>query len=216
MGGVFEATVVLLDDYYRLMDQKSRGGFVRDLAVEVRERVEQLEYLVRRVQEAEGAMGFIQAATFEAMRARRILLDEDGLEWESDKYPTAQMTEPDFATLEAAMFEARLFTECFYYVAHRIRSILRSHAHPLPGLQSFEAKGVRDVRNILLEHAGQGVHDVTVPSFGFGGPDGPAVKAVRPTAQVGKHADSGLYVNAAEFRDALENALRRELATLGS
>jgi hypothetical protein len=216
MGGVFEATVALLDDYYRLMDQKSRGRFVRDLAVEVRERVEQLEYLVRRVQEAEGAMGFIQAATFEAMRARRILLDEDGLEWESDKYPTAQITEPDFATLEAAMFEARLFTECFYYVAHRIRSILRSRAHPLPGLQSFEAKGVRDVRNILLEHAGQGVHDVTVPSFGFGGPDGPAVKAVRPTAQVGKHADSGLYVNAAEFRDALENALRRELATLGS
>jgi len=26
MGGVFEATVVLLDDYYRLMDQKIMAG----------------------------------------------------------------------------------------------------------------------------------------------------------------------------------------------
>ena len=211
---VFEKTVVLFEDYYRLMDREERPGFARDLAVEVQERLRQLDYLLRRVEGAENVLKLSQEASVELAHERMRRLEEEGLSWESDLYPIPLMSQEDVSGWVTATFEARLFTECFYYVAGHIRTILQSRSRPLPGLHRFEAKGVRTVRNKLLEHAGEGDNVVTVSSFGFGGPNGPGVKAVRPNDQVGTDVDEGLYANAKEFREALERRLRRELGIL--
>jgi hypothetical protein len=146
------------------------------------------------------------------MDERQRMLESEGLDWSSDKHPIRQMTPAEGAQLQTATFEARVFTECFYYLAGRVRTILRLRTNPIPGLSSFEAMGVRNVRNGLLEHAGQGARNpITVPSFAFGGPNGPVVKAIRPAHQVGIADDIGLYANADEMRKALEFRLRREL-----
>ena len=83
-----------------------------------------------------------------------------------------------------------LFTESFYWVAHRGAVAIRQ----LPGLRSFEATGVRDVRNNVLEHP-EKRHGVPALAFGWGSPSnsGPTI------ATATWNYDKGLYVNAIEF-----------------
>src|SRR6266705_3283533 len=51
--------------------------------------------------------------------------------------------------LEAELF---ILTEWFYYTAWRLREIVHAKKCGLPGLCGFEATGVRDVRNHILQH----------------------------------------------------------------
>ena len=47
-----------------------------------------------------------------------------------------------------------LLTESFCYLAHRTKKIIQNNndLYSFEGLKSFESKGVRDVRNQLIEH----------------------------------------------------------------
>ena len=103
-----------------------------------------------------------------------------------------------------------LFTESFYFVAWRIYSIFKhKRTNTLPYLNTFEAKGVRDVRNKLIQHPEGG--QIFTQSFMCGGDEGPVLKNARPAGQQYKISDKGLWLNAKEFRDNLEKLLRKAL-----
>lgn len=107
---------------------------------------------------------------------------------------------------QSALLELRLFTEAFYFFAGRLRELFGHKGNPFPGLRSFEAPGVRDVRNHLIQHP-EGKHSQAfLWSLGYGGPGGPYIKFGSPGPSR-KFRVRGLYTNAEEFRKNLELAL---------
>ena len=97
-----------------------------------------------------------------------------------------------------------MLTEAFYYFAFRFREVVRR----VPGFSKFEAVGIRDVRNHLIEHP-EKTSKVLDGSFKHGGVEGPVLKPIRSEAQKDVWLDRGLFVNAAEMRDQLEGRLGR-------
>ena len=174
---MFKTTLTLFDRYYREMDSGGAHTFNSDLACEVRDRLEQLQFIIERVHNLRAALG----------RLPKVSLDSN------------QTVE-----LHYILLEIKLFTESFYYLAGRVRTILRNKNALLPGLQKFECVGVRDVRNKLLEHAEGPDSMIAINSFGVGLDQGPILKAVRLKTQVDIFPDKGLFVNAAEFAKNLE------------
>ncbi|MFG1312854.1 hypothetical protein [Xanthobacter autotrophicus] len=88
-----------------------------------------------------------------------------------------------------------LLTEQFYWVTFRARSALRH----LPDLGKFDAQGVRNMRNKLIEHPEGRDSLIFNAGFGFGGPRGPILAASRTDQQSNRWPDAGLFPNAEEF-----------------
>jgi hypothetical protein len=104
--------------------------------------------------------------------------------------------------------QIELHTETFYWIAHRAGAVIRS----MPGLSSFNAIGVRNVRNWLLEHVEgpSGSVNVGIGWGSGGGFDGILAGGKGPTiATLIAGKDSGLYCNATEFFDEVERVTRR-------
>jgi hypothetical protein len=102
--------------------------------------------------------------------------------------------------------ELRVLLEAYYYSGQRIRDIFRDNKADLPELSSFEAVGVRNVRNHLIEHPTREA-GVIVFSFKCGGPVGPQLKALRWSLDEEGSMDDGLHKNTAEFLSSLETTL---------
>jgi hypothetical protein len=105
----------------------------------------------------------------------------------------------------------RVYVEAFYYSAHRVRDILRDHKADLPGLLGFEAEGVRNVRNHLVEHTSRG-NGVLVPSIACGGPVGPQLRLLRWSLDPPGTQDRGLPANVAEFLSGLQRTIQRAIS----
>jgi hypothetical protein len=100
--------------------------------------------------------------------------------------------------------QIRALADAFYYISWRTREVIRR----LPGLAAFDPKGIRYVRNHLIEHP-EKHPDVALAGWQFGGDFG-----VRLLVEVnGEPAiapgDPGLYANSIEFRDELLPRLSR-------
>jgi hypothetical protein len=208
---LFETTIDLIKQYYNTAHIMEHPDFDADLAAEVRVRLEQLDYLLDRVGTAEGALTEINQEHGEKVLAQYRSLLERGRTWD-DEMPVS-MSEAESEAFNANMFEVKLFTECFYYIAYRILTIAnkryKGRRPPLPGLQGLKPKGVVMARNHLLEHAGH-INPITVQTFMAGGPHGPILKQSRREGQT-DHPDKGLYANAQQFKDDLEDRLRRAI-----
>jgi hypothetical protein len=109
-------------------------------------------------------------------------------------------------------FIMRLLTESFYYFAFRVRQILRNKTSPFLYLHQFDSQGVRNVRNHLIEHPEGNDSRVFSQVFSFSQDSGMHLKAGRTEQEVGKHEDSGLKANAAEFVSKLNAALVKAIA----
>lgn len=107
--------------------------------------------------------------------------------------------------------EVRLLLEAFYYSAHRIRDILQDGREDLRGVGKFEAVGVRNARNHLIEHPG-GPNGVLVFSIATGGPVGPQLKPLRWSLDQPGTMDDGLQKNASEFEAALNTVLKKAIS----
>lgn len=142
----------------------------------------------------------------------------------SDTPPTAQVllvftdaARPDCESFAHAAWqsvtadELRVLLEAYYYSAHRIRDIVRDNRDDLPGLSSFEATGVRNVRNHLIEHPTKR-SGILVFSFKCGGAVGPQLKPLRWSLDGEGTHDEGLHKNTAEFLSSLAAVLSRALA----
>jgi len=139
------------------------------------------------------------------------------LDQERVRYVTRENTAPtDGKFLRSNACEVRMFAEAFYYFAGRLRSILKHKDKSCPFLSSFECPGVRDVRNLLIEHPeGQNSRAFTW-SWTVGGPNGPVLKVHREADEQLAPGDRGLNVNAQELCDNLDAKLEDALHRLGA
>lgn len=181
-------TIYLFDEYYRRED-RTNPSFNREVAGEARKRLVQLSRILERV----------------------IALEQEA---QSTQLPLGMHEKGDNEAVDKTIYrlievgtELEFLTEAFYYFAFRLRRIIRG----LPGLSGFECKGVRDVRNKLIEHPEGSDSNVYMLSFGYAGEQGPVIKAIRYDNQTDIYSDSGLFVNATELKENLE----RRLSQLG-
>lgn len=138
------------------------------------------------------------------------------IDQERVRYVTRENTAAtDGKFLRSNVFEVRMFTEAFYYFAWRLRRILR-HKDTCPFLSSFECPGVRNVRNLLIEHPEGENSRAFTWSWTVGGPDGPALKVDREPDEQSAPPDLCLNVNVQELRDNLDAQLEAALKKLGA
>ncbi len=209
---MYESTIELFDDYYRKLDAAGVAGFNRDLACEVRERLEQLGFILDRVKELLEAAEISFARSQEAIDRHIAHLQSEAIPFENVPAPEAvKLTSDEVEQHKRATFESKLLTECFYYLGSRVRSLLRHKSAPIPGLQDFECENVRNVRNKLLEHPEGRDSQVFIPSWAYGAKSGPVLKAVRYAGQEHVFPDHGLFPNAEEFFSNLDRLLRSRL-----
>lgn len=114
---------------------------------------------------------------------------------------------------EVILEQAITYAECFYLVAWRVRVALTANGKLLG---PFDPKGVRQIRNWLIEHSERHADSPPLPSWAFGS-DGDIRLSLggRWTGAAGvpdtpqpTYRDPGLLANADEFRVKLEALLR--------
>jgi len=213
----FAETIDLFDRYYRSMDALNAAGFHRNLAAEFRERLQQLDWLLAQVRKLDSRADQALERPSQAFKEHVERIQREGLDYEAEPVPEdVRMSPGEARALSDAEFQLKLYTEAFYYLAGRARAIARHQERPLPGLQGFEAEGVRNVRNHLIEHPESRDSRVFIASWGRGGPQGPVLKSIRYSGQEATWPDRGLYRNAVEFRDRLTAALEGAIARSAS
>ena len=184
----------------------------RDLANEVQVRLRQLDI----------ALEYVQPLA-ERLQPDREQFERD-MRWQEKALllvRRGEMTEAEFVAglppgptreeieVQLKLFaEVEFFTEAFYFVAWRLVEILnRSSPLGFSSLGPVKARGVRDVRNQLIEHP-EGTSRLFQRSMRIAGDGrGPALKTL-PEGSI----DRGLFVNAQELHDELARRLDVALA----
>jgi hypothetical protein len=113
------------------------------------------------------------------------------------------------------MFEAEYYVETFYFIAFRVREILKKkndHKYLFPILNTFESKDVCNVRNHLIEHP-EKHGGVLCQCFGVGSDVGPVLKSAYSENDRPDSMDKGMWLNISEFRTNLEKVLLKALNT---
>jgi hypothetical protein len=115
---------------------------------------------------------------------------------------------------DQAWREVRLFTETFYFSAWRLVDVLtKRRTLAFPGFSKLDARGVRLVRNHLLQHPEQ--HGAIFQQHLTITDAGPVLKGVAVVVRVATgrtepdaaSVDRGLFVNAKELHDELMGCL---------
>lgn len=215
---MFERSRVLLEEYYYLMLSKGIPKRAEHMLHEVRVRLLTLHWLHARLVELDRKL---EREYRELERESRESKQPGAAEPDFVKVIYTNMARPTYPGYEAAKLpfttpdELRLLLEAFYYSAHRVRDIFRDSAAELPGLSKFEAAGIRNVRNHLVQHPG-GPSGVLVYSFAVGGPLGPQLKPITWSGDPLGTQDQGLHRNAEEFEGALNATLDRAINDIRS
>jgi len=202
---MFESVLEKFEKYLDKMEAENPHTFNFDLAMEVKKRLEQLDYLYELVMEKHTRYMDLNWIDFRDIESLKKRIQEAG-------GSIIRTKSKEHLEMETLIFEIETFTESFYYLAGRMRTILRHSSEPLPGLKSFECVGARDVRNKLLEHVEGSDSRVFTQSFGVGGDQGPTLKVKRPAGQEAIFPDAGLEANAAEIKNNFEKLLDRVLS----
>ena len=200
----FDSIIRLFETYRKRMNRKRPKRYNAHLGHEVHRRLKQLSFLCKNIRSYETRIDKIIPRALGISSADMMKAKITGVA------PLAAHSPKDIAVFGTLLFELELFVESFYLLAWRIRSILRhKKKYILPHLNTFEARGIRDVRNSLIEHPEDS--QIFMQSFSCGGDRGPVLKNGRPAGDPWKIYDKGLWVNAKEFRDNLEKLLRKAL-----
>ena len=189
------------------------------LSGEVQQRLEQLDLVLEHLNRALKVVEIDpeQSRQYAAWAAKAVPLLKSGAITQ-DEYISGfgQKSKEELREYVYAWSEVRLFTEMFYLVAWRLREILNAPSvRAFPGLGRLDAKRVREVRNLLIEHPEDGKPNPNFSQSLMVTDDGPALKTSeflvsRATGRVTateSSLDRGLYVNAEEFRAELEALL---------
>ncbi len=194
-----------------------------DLCAEVRERLTQLDLVLDHLRRAVG----IFAGDPERLRR--------DVKWMTEVQPRlvrgeispeeyaagfSQKSAAESRACLRASEEVRLFSEMFYFVAWRLREVFNSpKPRAFPNLRQIKAKGIRNVRNVLIEHP---EHGKPVPNYRqwlMVTDDGPVLKSSEVLVRGGsvsapdESVDRGLYVNADELRREMEACLGEALGS---
>jgi len=206
MDTVFKESRKLFDNYTDFMHERwDRQRWEPEYGVEVAERLEQMDFIVWRLKELSRPTW--ASDVWAKQQYQQAWRGAGKLEFTDDPlYTLLRQTGP----LSINDVEIRVLTEAFYFIADRARIVVKK----LPLLRSFDAPGVRTVRNHLLQHPEGADSGVIENGFSFGLEQGPVVKGVRRANKVAVFPDSGLYVNANEFAVALERKVVSVLEAL--
>ncbi len=201
----FSNLLILYDKYYVLNNKENTNEFKNDLECEGRKRIEQLDYLLNKIQVKQTrAIEIPQRSQNEFQKlidnAKQNNLDVTIASSSS----IINMTKEEGEEYNHLNFEIELLTENFYRIAFRLSKIIEK----LPGLGKLKSNGVRDVRNNLIEHPEAKDIQVILQSFSLGNKEsGPIIKAIRYSDQTEIFPDKGLYFNAEEIKTNLEKVL---------
>jgi len=179
----FDSTIKLFEDYRRKMIKEKTNGYNSNLSNEVHMRLRQLSYICKKL------------CSYE-----QIVLK-----------PTSSIDEA--RKLTRFFDEGIVFAEAFYSTAWRIICIAKHGTKPLPRLGGMKkkAKGINTVRNQLLVHPEKQKDQIFMVSYSWGN-DGPKFKNARPAGQTFEIMDSGLWINAQEFKNDFEGLLQKAIA----
>ena len=167
-------------------------------------RLQQLEYLLQGIQNRIEERFKITERPLKLERLLREFAIAFGHEPPHPSDPRTMWTDEELAKRAALAFEAELFTDAFYWIAWRLRDVVRR----LPNLKNFDAVGIRTVRNHLVEHPEKNLSVTPVRDFVLSRTEG---VILRPDIVRNQDdpIDEGLVANATELRDRLANALKR-------
>jgi hypothetical protein len=168
----YDSTIKLLDAYQAHLGGTPPPNYNGDLLSEVRERLGMLSILYGKVCEfndeanSHAQSGFPPSSEFFEQMQGEIKVKRVPTKEEIDGM------QKHFIRNQQIVLEMKMYAEAFYYFAARIRKIIIDKKEPLPLLKNFESQGVRNVRNLLIEHPG----DLLIPSCGYGGGEGIKLK----------------------------------------
>jgi hypothetical protein len=109
---LFQSTIALFDRYYRAVDSTRARGFNRELGIELRERLQQMDWLVSRVQELEQRADNATARSQGVFRSHVQRIQREALDYEAEPVPRdIQLTSTEAADMLSAEFEIKLHTE---------------------------------------------------------------------------------------------------------
>lgn len=179
----FDSTIKLFKDYRSKMIKEKTIGYNSNLSNEVHVRLCQLSFICKKL------------CFYE-----KIVLK-----------PTSSIDEA--RKLTRFFDEGIVFAEAFYSTAWRIIYIAKHCTKPLPHLEGIKkkAKGIHTVRNQLLVHPEKQKEKILMLSYSWGN-DGPMFKNARPAGQTFEIMDSGLWINAQEFKNDFEGLLQKAIA----
>jgi hypothetical protein len=128
--------------------------------VEARKRIDQMIWLLSEIEKLLRAGEDAQVLQNEIGGLLvRNEITPDYEEWDQ------RLREPTVSLALKAMVQIsqplEILTESFYWIAGRARHVLRA----LPELKKFEAEGIRNIRNKLLEHADSSDSGVMITSL---------------------------------------------------
>lgn len=199
----FATAIELWNQYCTRYD--GQKGYHQDLAAEVGQRLQMLDFILKRVRVLEPTANE-PIRRLQTETSAHLAMIQAGIKPPTAPFPIGNFFKDFTEQLDVVCVEIRVLTEAFYYFAWRIREIARG----MPDLSSFECKGVRTVRNHLIEHP-EKTSRVFAQSFAFDGGQGPVLKG-QLVSESKEFQDHGLYPNAEEFMSAFLAVLGRALA----
>lgn len=202
---MFESVIDKFQKYLDKMEAQNPPGLNLDLGIEVKKRLEQLDYLYNMIMDKHTRC---MRLVWREQRRREPFLQRARETGGSIRIQKSD----DSREIDKLVFEIEVHTESLYYLAGRMRTVLVHRSKPLPGLNSFDCEGARNVRNKLLEHAEAQDSRIFKQTFGVGGEEGPQIKVERPAGQENIFPDAGLEANATEIKNNLEKLLDRALS----
>lgn len=181
----FDSTLKLFTNYRGKMIKQRREDYNSNLSNEVYHRLRQLSFICEKVYH------YGQIVT-------------------NPEVSLSKSAKEEVIELGELFDEGIVYAEAFYFFAWRIMLIASHPTNPLPGLKALKkkAEGVRTVRNSLLVHPER--DNILLLSFSWGS-EGPMLKTARPTGDTFEITDRGFWVNAHEFKDSLEELLRKAI-----
>ena len=206
----FQRTVQIVDEYFWKHKTSTTSEFDPHLVNELRVRLRQLSYLYSTIIDEQDR---ILSKLDEKLGPRppdenRVVVITNIV---NPPKPNNSGEYIESTRMFTAEDELRLHLENFYYLSHRVRTLLQTSGGKLPGLQSFEVLGVARVRNNLLEHPNK-KDGITVMSFSVSNAAGARLKPVNQQSAPNGYVDEGFFYNAKEFRSNLEILLRDSIA----
>ncbi|WP_299782844.1 hypothetical protein [uncultured Formosa sp.] len=201
----FESTYKLYEEYNKINTQNPIEGYQVGYTIDGLEILRQLDYLYKEITSFNNYFAEkneVLTRQFEIWENHCVKNNIDYSVYMEEKRHEIPKLSNRKKSNEVS-FKAKLFTEMFYYKAFRLRNIIRYSG----GLgKKFECEGVRNVRNILIEHPEKSGF-IYIYSFGLG------IKEIGPILNTGnlendkKFKDIGLFKNATEFKINLEKIL---------
>ena len=215
MDNFFSETRDLLTKFLQQPEFKPNPGRESALCSEVSKRLKQMSFLLSRINKLELEASKPNEKYHQQLMEYTKKYYANGKPiMDRSKIPDPPSPPPGLEKVGDIMEEVELLTESFYYIAARARSIIRQGEAPLHVIKRFEAKGVRNVRNHLIEHSEKKRSGIVEISFGMGAEKGPVLKCIRETSTEDIFPDQGLYINAKEFKDNLESILIDKIASV--